>query len=89
MEVFATEVVVAVVEVEVQRTEKSFPDFENTTMDIEDTLEIAKEAYSHGYNLSILVAKVELGYFLSAMVAKAFASSTMEGKYCKVCTVVM
>ena len=36
-----------------------------------------------------LSAKVEFGYFVLAMVAKAFESSTMEGKYCRVCTIVM
>ena len=89
MEDFAIEVVVEVVEVEVQGAKKSLPDFEDIVLDIEDTLEIAEEAYSHGYKLYIIVAKVEFGYFVLAMVSKAFESSTMGGKYCKVCTIVM
>lgn len=78
-----------IVEVEVQGDEKSFLDFANTTVDTEDTLEIIEEEYSHGYNLSILVAKVEFQYFVLVVIAKAFESSTLEGKYCKVCTIVM
>ena len=89
MDGFANEVVVEIVKVEVQGVDKRLPDFEDTVVDIEDTLEIVEEAYSHGYNLSILVSKVEFGYFVLAMVSKEFESSTVEGKYCKVCTVVM
>ena len=81
--------VVVIVEVEVQGDENSFPDFKNTDVDTDDTLEIAEEAYYHGYSLSTLVPEVEFGYFVLAMVAKEFESSTLGGKYCRVCTVVM
>ena len=84
MEGFIIEVVVGVVEVGGWEVEKNLLELEDISKEIEDTLEIVEEAYSHGYIISILVAKVGSQHSKFAMVSNAFEGSIGKDKYYKV-----